>query len=168
MVPFAALCILLMAHGSGRHYAYLLYVAPRSDIRLIQTLDFSAGIVYVTCLLLCRLSGLAFYHRVVDVHPSFLRAIRGFAALFGACFLAQLCLIVFHCWPVTSLFPYRWETDHGEYACMDWGVLHAVVSALSLLCDVLLFGIPVAILSILKMSRKRKVQLAGILMPGVL
>lgn len=41
-------------------------------------------------------------------------------------------------------------------------------SALSLVCDFVIFAIPIAILCILKLSRERKIMLAFVLLPGTL
>jgi len=133
-----------------------------------EILDFVAHIIYTCALLVCRLSGLAFYHRICNLHDEFLLAIKVLASLMVAGFLPQLFLLVFHCLPVTGLWPYDWQPDADKYKCLQWGLVYSVNSSVSLFCDFLLFGIPIAMLWILDLPRKRKVQLAAILLPGTL
>lgn len=131
-----------------------------------QVLDFAAHIVYTTALLLCRVSGLAFYYRICGLHRGFLIAIQVVLGVIVAGFLPQLLLLIFHCKPVTGLWPYGWEPGWERYTCLQWGLVYSVNSSVSLICDLLLFGIPVAMLRILEMPRKRKIQLGCILLPG--
>lgn len=132
-----------------------------------QILDFAAHIVYTTALLLCRVSGLAFYHRICGLHTGFLISIYVVGTFLVVGYLPQLFLIIFHCQPVTALWPYGWEPDADQYTCLQWGLVYSVNSSISLVCDLLLFGIPLAMLKMLEMPRKRKVQLALILLPGI-
>ena len=161
------LCIELINLGSGRHFAYIEFVLDVPTVEHTQVLDFVAHIIYTTALLLCRISGLAFYYRVCGLHTDFLVAIKVVLAVLVAGYLPQLLLIVFHCRPVTGLWPYGWEPGAGGYECLQWGLVYSVNSSVSLLCDLLLFGIPVAMLKVLEMPRKRKIQLGCILLPGI-
>ncbi|UNI17962.1 hypothetical protein JDV02_004265 [Purpureocillium takamizusanense] len=167
LIAFTGLCIELIRLGSGRHFGYIQYVLDVPTVQRTQVLDFAAHIVYTTALLLCRVSGLAFYHRVCGMHRGFLLAIRAVLAVLVAGYLPQLLLIVLHCRPVTGLWPYGWEPGTEGYVCLQWGLVYSVNSSVSLLCDLLLFGIPLAMLRILEMPRKRKVQLGCILLPGI-
>lgn len=47
------------------------------------------------------------------------------------------------------------------------GTVYVTNSGLSLVCDLVLFSIPVAMIHLLKLSRGRKIMLAFVLMPGV-
>ncbi|GAB0132551.1 hypothetical protein EsDP_00000984 [Epichloe bromicola] len=167
LIVFACLCIHLINLGSGRHFVYIKYVLPVDVVILTEVLDFAAHIVYTTSLLLCRVSGLAFYHRICGMHRGFMTSIYVVGGFLVAGYLPQLFLIIFHCQPVTALWPYGWEPGAGQYKCLQWGLVYSVNSSVSLVCDLLLFGIPVAMLRILEMPKKRKVQLALILLPGV-
>ncbi|KAK0614876.1 hypothetical protein B0T17DRAFT_479406, partial [Bombardia bombarda] len=168
LVPFVVLCIMLIRIGSGRHYEYIMLVMNLDTVELSEVMDFAAHIVYTTALLICRLSGLAFYHRICNLHDQFLLAIKILAGVLVAGFLPQVFLLIFHCLPVTGLWPYDWQPDAGKYKCLQWGVVYSVNSSVSLFCDMLLFGIPIAMLWILDLTRRRTVQLACILLPGVL
>ncbi|KAI6773855.1 hypothetical protein HG531_000704 [Fusarium graminearum] len=104
-VAFVGLCIELIKLGSGRHFAYIEYVLDMPTIEYTEVLDFVAHIIYTTALLLCRMSGLAFYHRLCAIHD---RLRLGISVVFGiliAGYIPQLLLIVFHCTPVTGLWP---------------------------------------------------------------
>lgn len=136
-------------------------------VTLTEVLDFVAHIIYTTTLLLCRVSGLAFYHRICGMHRGLLTSIYVVGGFLVAGYLPQLFLIIFHCQPVTASWPYDWEPGADKYTYLQWGLVYSVNSSVSLVCDLLLFGIPVAMLRILEMPKKRKVQLGLILLPGV-
>lgn len=161
------MCFKLILIGSGRHFHYITYVMALSTIEYSEILDFGAHIVYTTTLLLCRMSGLALYYRICRVHSGLLLLIRIIFGILIAGYLPQLLLIVFHCTPVTGLWPYPWQSGYDDHACLQWGLVYSVNSAVSLLCDLLLFGIPVVMLKVLEMPRRRKIQMACILLPGV-
>lgn len=167
LICFVGLSIELINLGSGRHFAFIEYVLDVPTVLRTQVLDFVAHIIYTTALLLCRISGLAFYYRVCGLHNNFLIAIKVVFGILVAGFLPQIFLLIFHCKPVTGYWPYGWEPVAPRYTCLQWGVVYSVNSSVSLLCDLLLFGIPIAMLRSLEMSRKRKIQLAGILLPGI-
>lgn len=166
LVAFVGLCIELINLGSGRHYPFIRWVLSVDTVLQTQVLDYVAHIIYTVALLLCRISGLAFYYRICGLHDRFLLAIKIVLGILIAGFLPQILLIVFHCSPVTGYWPYGWEPIAENYKCLEWGLVYSVNSAVSLLCDILLFGIPIVMLWILEMPRKRKIQLACILLPG--
>ncbi|KAK2000334.1 hypothetical protein LX36DRAFT_709469 [Colletotrichum falcatum] len=167
-IAFVPLCIILINIGSGRHFEFIQFVMTQSILDQTEILDFTAHLIYTSALLFCRFSGLAFYHRVCAVHSRFLLAIKGAALFLLASYLTQMLLIIFHCLPVTALWPYAWQTQFIDYKCLPWGFVYGINSAVSLLSDFVLFGIPIAMLRMLDMTRKRKIQLACILLPGVL
>ncbi|CRK42362.1 hypothetical protein BN1723_000773 [Verticillium longisporum] len=166
--PFVGLCIKLIQIGSGRHYEYIQHVMTMPVVEQSEVLDFVAHLIYTTSLLVCRISGLAFYHRLCNQHNRFMIAIRVTAGVLVAGYLPQMCLIIFHCLPVTALWPYDWQPGVEKYSCLAWGIVYSVNSVISLFCDFLLFGIPIAMLRMLRMQRKQKIQLACILLPGIL
>ncbi|TQN66235.1 Satratoxin biosynthesis SC1 cluster protein 4 [Colletotrichum shisoi] len=166
-IAFLPLCIILINIGSGRHFEFIQFVMTQEILERTEILDFTAHLVYTSALLFCRFSGLAFYYRVCSVHSRFLLAIKGAALFLVAGYITQMLLIIFHCLPVTALWPYEWQSQFNEYKCLPWGFVYGINSAVSLLCDFVLFGIPIAMLRMLDMPRKRKIQLACILLPGV-
>ncbi|KAF4812779.1 Satratoxin biosynthesis SC1 cluster protein 4 [Colletotrichum siamense] len=167
-IAFVPLCIILINIGSGRHFEYIQYVMTQDTLEETEILDFTAHLIYSTALLFCRYSGLAFYYRVCGIHNGFLRSIKGLAGFLFVGWLTQMLLIVFHCLPVTAIWPYEWQTQFNQFKCLPWGFVYGINSAVSLLCDFVLFGIPIAMLRMLEMTRKRKIQLACILLPGIL
>ncbi|KAH7131562.1 hypothetical protein B0J13DRAFT_626634 [Dactylonectria estremocensis] len=167
-IPFVALSILLINLGSGRHLAYIQYVLDMDTVKLTEVLDFASHIIYTTALLFCRISGLALYYRLCKLHNGLLISIRVVFGVLIAGYLPQLFLLIFHCLPVTGLWPYAWQPGVEDYICLQWGLVYSVNSGVSLLCDVLLFGIPIVMLRVLEMPRRRKIQLACILLPGIL
>lgn len=135
---------------------------------MTEILDFAAHIIYTTALLICRLSGLAFYYRIAGRHPKLRWCIRGAAVFMIIAYLPQLLLIVFHCLPVTGLWPYSFQPSADSEKCLEWGVVYVTNTVISLVCDGILLAIPAAILKLLKVSLRRKLLLACVLMPGLL
>lgn len=133
-----------------------------------EALDFWAHLVYTTSLLVCRLSGLAFFARVADRNPRLTWAIRITAAFMTALWLPQMALIIFHCIPVTAYWPYPFEPSVDNYQCLQWGVVYVTNSVISLLCDLALFTIPAVIIKKLKIGKSDKIKLASVMMPGLL
>lgn len=162
------LCVILIHLGSGRHFLYIRYVLDNATINKTEVLDFAAHIIYTTALVICRLSGLAFYARLVDKHEALTWAVRGAAVFIIAAYLPQLFLIIFHCIPVTGLWPYSFQAEVGNFTCLQWGTVYVTNSAISLICDFILFTIPAAIIYKLRQSASKKVKLSFILMPGLL
>lgn len=168
LIAFLVLCVILINMGSGRHFEYIMYVMTLETVEETEVVDFAAHLIYTSSLLICRMSGLAFYYRLCHLHDKFLLAIKIVAALLVAGYIPQMLLIIFHCIPVTGLWPYDWQPGFENYTCLQWGLVYSTNSAVSLVCDFFLFGIPIAMLKMLALSRKRRVQLACILLPGTL
>ncbi|KID94254.1 proteinrelated to integral membrane protein pth11, partial [Metarhizium majus ARSEF 297] len=130
--------------------------------------DSITHLVYSTTLVLCRVSGLAFYYRICRMNPKFLLAIKIVFVVIILGYVAQLCLIIFHCQPITLLWAPFSEEDEAKYHCMYWYETYSIISSISLFCDLLLFGIPAIMLKGLELPRKQKLQLAYTLFPGIL
>ena len=154
--------------GTGRHDEYLIYVMSTSTLLKTEVLDFIAHVIYTTALLICRLSGLAFYYNLCGHGANFGIVIKIAAGIVIAGYIPQICLLIFHCRPVTAFWPYGTEDIADNYTCLTWGLVYSVNSGVSLVCDVLIFGIPTAMLKILKIQKKKKMLLASILLPGIL
>ena len=167
-LPFVILSVKLIQLGSGRHFAYIQYVMPVSVALKTEVLDFAAHIIYTTTLLFCRCSGLSFYHRICSDNTRLGLSIKIIFGILIAGYLPQLMLLIFHCRPVTGYWPYGWEPGADRYTCLQWGLVYSVNSSVSLVCDFLLFGLPVAMLKSLNISKRKKIQLASILLPGVM
>ena len=168
LIPFTVLSVILINLGSGRHFAYIQYVLDNAIVSRTEALDFWAHLVYTTCLLVCRLSGLAFFSRIADRRKRLTWAIRITAGVMIALWIPQMALIIFHCIPVTAYWPYAFEVNAEKYKCLQWGIVYVTNSAISLLCDLALFTIPAIIIAQLKISKKDKLKLACIMMPGLL
>ncbi|KAM0703742.1 hypothetical protein Q7P35_009681 [Cladosporium inversicolor] len=168
LIPFTVLAVILINLGSGRHFAYIQYVLDNAIVSRTEALDFWAHLVYTTCLLVCRLSGLAFFSRIADRQKKLTWAIRITAGVMIALWIPQMALIIFHCIPVTAYWPYAFEVNAEKYKCLQWGIVYVTNSAISLLCDLALFTIPAIIIIQLRVSKFDKLKLAGIMMPGLL
>lgn len=154
--------------GSGRHIEYIQYVLTLPRVIETERYDFVMHILYTTALFVCRLSGLAFYQRLASRHPKISLAIKLSAGFLLAAFLAQFFLLLFHCLPVTGLWPYAWQPQIDDYNCITWGDVYVTNSALSLVCDIMMLALPSMLIYMLQVSPKRKLQLSLIMFPGVL
>ncbi|KAF7519245.1 hypothetical protein PCG10_010107 [Penicillium crustosum] len=167
-IAFVILSITLINLGSGRHIEYIQYVLSLPTVRETEVLDFIAHIIYTTALFLCRLSGLAFYFRLTarstKLHMSIIIAVP----LLFAAYLPQIFLLIFHCRPVTGLWPYEWQVEPKTYNCLTWGLVYSVNSGLSLACDILMFAIPAALIKGLHVSLEKKIKLSFVMFPGIL
>ncbi|KAM4061669.1 integral membrane protein pth11 [Hirsutella rhossiliensis] len=166
-IPFAALIIHLILQGAGRPPTFVAFVMTDETFDRNQIIDCIAHLVYSTTLLLCRLSGLAFYYRICALHKEFLVALRIILAIMSMGYLVQIFIIVFHCKPVTLVWKPVEEEDTQTYRCLTFMEVYGTISGISLASDFLLFGVPLAMLKILDMPRRRKIQLACILLPGI-
>ncbi|KAJ5807364.1 hypothetical protein N7447_010820 [Penicillium robsamsonii] len=167
-ITFVVLSIILINLGSGRHIEYIQYVLSPDTVRDTEVLDFVAHILYTTALFLCRLSGLAFYYRLTARSTKLHLSIIIAAPLLLAAYLPQLLLLIFHCQPVTGLWPYEWQVEPKTYKCLSWGLVYSVNSGLSLACDLLMFAIPAALIKGLHVSLQKKIKLSLVMFPGVL
>ncbi|KAA8650247.1 hypothetical protein EYZ11_003838 [Aspergillus tanneri] len=167
-ISFVVLSIILIDLGSGRHFGYIQYVLSMPTVRETEVLDFVAHVLYTTALFLCRLSGLAFYHRLAARSGRLHLAIKIAAVFLFAAFLPQFFLLIFHCRPVTGLWPYPWQEEPVAYNCLTWGLVYSVNSAVSLTCDILMFIIPAILIKNLHVSLKKKMKLSLVMFPGVL
>ncbi|KAE8143922.1 hypothetical protein BDV38DRAFT_4623 [Aspergillus pseudotamarii] len=167
-ISFVVLSLVLIDLGSGRHMDYIQYVLAMPTVRQTEVLDFVAHVLYTTALFFCRLSGLAFYHRLAARSSKLHLAIKIAAGFLFAAYLPQLFLLIFHCRPVTGLWPYPWQEEPISYNCLTWGLVYSVNSGVSLTCDVLMFIIPTILIKELHVSLKRKAQLSLVMFPGVL
>jgi hypothetical protein len=77
-----------------------------------------------------------------------------------------MALIIFHCNPVTGLWHYSWQMKSVHYTCVTWGLVYLVNSCLSLVCDIFMFTIPVALIHVLKLPLNNKLRLYFVLLPG--
>lgn len=147
---------------------YIQYVLSLPTVRDTEVLDFVAHILYTTALFLCRLSGLAFYFRLTARAGKLHMAIMIAAPVLFAAYLPQLFLLIFHCRPVTGLWPYDWQQENKNYTCLSWGLVYSVNSGVSLACDVMMFIIPAILIKQLHVSLKNKIKLSLVMFPGVL
>ncbi|KAM4064137.1 protein related to integral membrane protein pth11 [Hirsutella rhossiliensis] len=123
-IPFAALCIELINLGTGRSIAFVRFAIDDATWVRQQIFDSIAHLVYATALVLCRISGLAFYYRICALHKGFLVAIRIIFAVLVIGYLAQMCLIIFHCKPVNMLWAPTSFEDETKFECLEWDEIY--------------------------------------------
>ncbi|KFG80757.1 hypothetical protein MANI_026409 [Metarhizium anisopliae] len=167
-IPFMALCIRLIVMGAGQNPMWMYFMMDDETYTQIQALDTIAHLIYSTALVLCRISGIAFYWRLCYMDKKFLLAIKCIAAVILAGYVAQICLLIFHCLPVSMVWVFYTKEEYERHTCMHWFQVYSIISSISLASDFLLFGIPAVMLKGLQLARKQKLQLACILLPGIL
>ena len=167
-IPYIVCVITAINTGAGRHVEYVWYVLDTAALLRCEILDFIVHILYTVALFMCRLSGLVFYFHICGYSSKFRIAIWILGVLLFASFMPQLMLLVFHCKPVTAAWFYSWQPGYTTHECMSWPMVYGVNAGVSLASDFVVFGIPIAMLWGLNVSRKKKVQLASILLPGVM
>lgn len=133
-----------------------------------QVYDFVAHLIYTTALYVCRVSGLVFYKRLCDRHTILLHCVKAAFVFMTAAYISQMFLIIFHCLPVTGLWPYDWQPELNQFKCMPWGVVYITNSSISLVSDLVVFAIPAALISMFKASPMMKFKLSLVLYPGVM
>lgn len=160
--------MLVINLGTGRHLQYIEYVLTEAQTVRSEVLDFASHLIYTSALFFCRISGLAFYRRLCELHDRLSLAIKCALVLLIAAYLPQMALIIFHCNPVTGLWPYSWQMKSLDYKCLTWGLVYTVNSGLSLVCDMFMFVIPGALIHTINLPRRQKIRLYMVLLPGVL
>ena len=167
-VAFLVLSLIMMRIGAGRHIEYFQFVMDGDQQNTVEYLDFASHLLYTTALFICRLSGLAFYHRIGENHSRLSWIINASAVFLTLAYLPQMILLLVHCLPVTGLWPWPWQDSYKDYTCMTWGAVYVTNSALSLVCDFVIFVIPAAIISSVRRTNIKKMRLSLVLFPGVL
>ncbi|KAJ5552099.1 hypothetical protein N7494_001477 [Penicillium frequentans] len=167
-VSFVTLSIILINMGTGRHIEYIQYILSTAAVHRTEVFDFAAHILYTTALFLCRLSSLAFYHQLTARVNRLHKSIFFVVSFLFAVYLLQLFLLIFHCNPITSLWPNAWQPGFENYKCLSWGLVYSINSGLSLPCDLMMLTIPALLIKQLQVSSDKKVKLSFVLLPGVL
>jgi hypothetical protein len=166
-IAFVVLAILNIQHHAGRHIDYIHYIMTSSETAFTETIDFFAHLIYTSALFVCRLSGLAFYQRLCELHDKLSLAIKLTAGFLIAAYIPQMFIIIFHCSPVTSLWPYSFQDHVLMYKCLTWGEVYLINSTLSLACDFFMFAIPMVFIHSLMLPLPKRIRLFLVLFPGV-
>lgn len=167
-ITFIGLSIKLLKMDSGRHIEYIQYVMLNDVTNKTQVYDFVAHLIYTTALYVCRVSGLVFYKRLCDRHNTLLLCVKAAFVFMTVAYIPQMFLIIFHCLPVTGLWPYGWQPELNKFKCMPWGVVYITNSSISLVSDLVVFAIPAALVSMFRASLMMKFKLSLVLFPGVM
>ena len=144
------------------------WILSNDQVNMLETLDFVSHVVYTTALFVCRLSGLAFYSRIGERHSTLSRIIYVATAFLCLAFMTQVVLLIVHCLPITGTWPYYWQPELYDYKCLGWGAVYVSNSGLSLVCDLVIFFIPAAIIVMVRRTTVGKFKLSLVLFPGIL
>lgn len=171
-VAFVGIAITVIHAGEGRHILWIV-LQGMIDVHVVtvqETLDFTVHLVYNTALYCCRLSALAFYQRLSGSHPTMKWMIIAGYVIITCFYLPQMFTLIFHCNPVTAIWPYDFQIDSlsTTYTCLSWGLVYLINGCLSVASDLIIFVIPAYLIAIYNASTSAKLKLAMILFPGVL
>jgi hypothetical protein len=158
--------IILIHLGAGRHIGYIQTKMDKEQRDQTEVLDFAAHLIYTTAMFTSRFSGLAFYHRLCELHDKLAIAIKCAVALLVVIYLPQMLLIIFHCRPVTAIWPHSWQ-DNVNYVCISWAEVYLSNAGLSILCDIFMFAIPLALIHMLRLPCRGKLPVVLVLLPAV-
>lgn len=163
---FVGLAIACINWGEGRHIEWIILqgMINQHVVEQQEILDFSLHLVYNTALFSCRCSALAFFARLPT--PTWMILV-GFAIITGF-YLPQMFTLIFHCQPVTALWPYDFQVDSSKYTCMSWGLVYLINGCLSVASDLVIFIIPAWLVYVYKATVINRLKLALVLFPGIL
>ncbi|KAK4962737.1 hypothetical protein LTR10_000364 [Elasticomyces elasticus] len=169
-ITFVGLAIATLDLGEGRHIYWIILqgMIDQNVVSKQEIMDFALHLVYNTALYCCRLSALAFFQRLSGSQKSVRLMVYIGYGVITAMYLPQMFTLIFHCSPVTALWPYDFQVESSNYKCMSWGLVYLVNGVLSLASDLMLFAIPARLISAINTDKATKAKLALILYPGVL
>lgn len=153
-----ALCLLCVRYGAGIHMAAL---EPPELVRLIRHVV-ALQLIYHIGLWVLRMSGLAFYARLwknADRSRSHMMMASAFVT---AVAVAQILILALQCIPLKAL----WRDGPGQ--CMTQYAVFISTASMTIVCDSLVLLIPLRIIWHLKMTLRRKIALALVLLFGAL
>lgn len=168
-IVFVGLAIPLLEIGTGRHIFWIVMqgMIDQHIVSLQEIWDFTVHLVYTTAMFTCRLSALAFFSRLSS-QTTIRRGIWITLAVITAAYLAQMFALIFHCHPVTALWPYDFQVESSSFTCQSWGAIYLVNGVLSFASDMAVFVIPALLVHAYKGTRSDKMKLALVLLPGIL
>ncbi|TKA77373.1 hypothetical protein B0A55_03226 [Friedmanniomyces simplex] len=169
-VTYIGLAISTIDLGEGRHIFWIVLqgMIDQTVVSKQEIMDFVLHLVYNTALFCCRLSALAFFQRLSGGQKSVRLMVYVGYGVITAMYLPQMFILIFHCHPVTALWPYDFQIESSQYTCMSWGLVYLINGCLSLASDLMLFAIPARLISAIHTDKATKAKLALILYPGVL
>ncbi|KAH7174119.1 uncharacterized protein B0J16DRAFT_375044 [Fusarium flagelliforme] len=153
----AALCIVSIPYGGGRH----LWVVTFTEFTSLWKMAYSFVPIYATTVTLTKASILMFYQRVFGIniahHICMGLVIGWYVAIIIAWFAG--------CRPAS----YFWEqfTDPGTTGyCMDTSLFYFVNGICAMLIDIAVLCVPIPTILKLQMPNRQKVAVGGILLLG--
>jgi hypothetical protein len=169
-VAFVGMAIATIDLGEGRHILWIVLqgMIDQTVVAKQEILDFALHLVYNTALFCCRLSALAFFQRLTGGTRALRHLVLVGYAVMTAFYLPQMFTLIFHCDPVTALWPYDFQIASSKYTCLSWGLVYLINGCLSLASDLMLFSVPAVLVSSINTDRATKIKLAAVLFPGVL
>ncbi|RAK96824.1 uncharacterized protein BO80DRAFT_448986 [Aspergillus ibericus CBS 121593] len=147
-----ALSLQVLRYGAGLH----IWALDLAKTPLLYKWLVAAQLVYMIALWVCRLSGLAFYHRLNPM-PQFQLYLRVSFAFVTAVMFAQVLIIALQCVPLAAL----WGGAEGK--CMGSKTVFISTAAMTIICDSLILFLPIKIVFSIKANATRKAALSVVL-----
>ncbi|GKZ17773.1 hypothetical protein AbraCBS73388_010092 [Aspergillus brasiliensis] len=151
-----ALTLQVLRHGAGLH----IWALNTDSTPLLYKWLVAAQLVYMIALWICRLSGLAFYHRLNPM-PQFQLYLRISVGFVTAVMFAQVLIIALQCVPLAAL----WGGARGK--CLGSKTVFISTAVMTIICDSLILLLPVKIVFSIKANAMRKAALSVVLCFGV-
>ncbi|OOF99322.1 hypothetical protein ASPCADRAFT_160022 [Aspergillus carbonarius ITEM 5010] len=155
-IAVMALSLQVLRYGAGLH----IWALDVAQTPLLYKWLVAAQLVYMIALWVCRLSGLAFYHRLNPM-PQFQLYLQVSVAFVTAVMIAQVLIIALQCIPLAAL----WGGAEGK--CLGSKTVFISTAAMTIICDSLILLLPVQIVFSIKANATRKAALSVVLCFGV-
>ncbi|EXK78752.1 hypothetical protein FOQG_16603 [Fusarium oxysporum f. sp. raphani 54005] len=146
--------------GSGKHLAANLMAEPRVFSRAVLYLSVG-DILYATSIALLKASILVMYCRIFPLRSM---KVGGYSlgVIVLMWWIAVCLLAIFQCRPVRK----AWGMSTTEGTCIDKGIWFTSVAVPNIVTDVAILALPVRQVSLLRLSRARKMAVSGIFLLG--
>ncbi|KAF4121950.1 hypothetical protein GMORB2_1790 [Geosmithia morbida] len=166
VILYCVSCVIALPFGMGKH---VWAVDPTRIWRILQIGLFNA-LIYFTTHFFIKLSILAFYKRIFTLRILWFRwCLIAIAIYNGGWFISSFFAALFQCYPPQ----YFWEQQNPALAPPPAGTCGAhnaplviSTSALNTFGDILIFALPLAMLSKIQLNRANKLSLLGVFATG--
>lgn len=164
-VAFFGMALETISLGEGRHIEWIILqgMIDQNVVSKQEIYDFALHLIYNTALFCCRISALAFFQRLSANAKGVRVLVYAGYGVMTALYLPQMFTLIFHCTPVTALWPYDFQIGSSKYTCLSWGLVYLVNGVLSVASDLMLFSIPACLIAAYKADKVARLRLALVL-----
>ncbi|KAI1208480.1 uncharacterized protein F4807DRAFT_153070 [Annulohypoxylon truncatum] len=161
-LPFTISEIVWLTHfGVARHLNWVLANEPEVLPAFFKIL-YSEGVLYPPVISLIKLSILCFYVRMFGIRKSFARVCHVQMVLVLLWGIISTCCYLFQCSPVSA----AWRIEQEGGKCFKFQTLFAGTNAVNVIMDIALLITPLHPIWHLKLPRRKKILVSGVLVLG--